>query len=149
MWVKIHWYLICTNDRVQKHKTIYHNFFSIYSTCVCGSAKTFACRRLGGCCSRHDRSSSPSPRSPRSATTTSQRSRNITCTPSVSGPWHCPLAGTVYSEMIFICWTFNFMLFLSRTIDKLKIPTKYLFTFISYVETRICPSSSNQGISCP
>jgi len=27
MLVKIHWYLICTNDRVQKHKTINRHFF--------------------------------------------------------------------------------------------------------------------------
>jgi len=32
-----------------------------------------------------------------------------------------------YCEIIFICWTFYFVFFVSRAIYEVKIPTKYLF----------------------
>jgi len=33
----------------------------------------------------------------------------------------------LYCNIIFICWTFNFVNFLGRAMHKVKIPTKYLF----------------------
>ena len=38
-----------------------------------------------------------------------------------------------YCEIIFIHWKFNFVFFMGRAIHKFKIPTKYLFTILSYI----------------
>ena len=37
---------------------------------------------------------------------------------------------TLNCEIIFICWTYNFMYFMGMAIHTFKIPTKKLFTFI-------------------
>jgi len=44
----------------------------------------------------------------------------------------CKFLNLTYSETIFICWTFNFIYFIGRTIHKFKIPTKYLFTEVVF-----------------
>ena len=59
----------------------------------------------------------------------------IQCSPSHSGPLCCwyytMLYPDSYCEIIFICWTFNFVYFMGRKIHKFKIPTQYCSHYCS------------------